>query len=79
MHPLTLIIIVLAAAVLWIALTGSLLARLAHSERLEGLREPRKSKSENGLGRGHGTRTTKRLKVRRVRPPRRVAVHSRIR
>lgn len=79
MHPLTLIIIVLAAAVLWIAVTGSLLAHLAHSERREGLREPRKSRSANGLGRGHGTKTTRRLKVRRVRPPRRVALHSRIR
>jgi hypothetical protein len=77
MHPLTLIIIVLAAAVLWIAVTGSLLAHLAHSERREGLREPRK-KAE-GLGRGHGTRTTRRLKVQRVRSAHRVAMHSRIR
>ena len=79
MHPLTLILIVLAAAVLWIAVTGSLLAHLARSERREGLREPRKSRSADGPGRGHGTRTTRRLKVRRLRPPWRVAVHGRSR
>ena len=77
MNPLTLIIIVLVAAVLWITVTGGMIAHLAHSERREALREPRMS--VGGLGRGHGTRTTRKPKVRRVRPPHRVAMHSRMR
>jgi hypothetical protein len=77
MHPLTLICIVLAAAVLWIAFTWSLLAHLARSERREGVRVPRKC--ADSPGRWHGTRTPRRLMVRRVRPSRRVVVHSRIR
>ena len=77
MHPLTLICIVLAAAVLWIAFTWTLLAHLARTERRQGVRAPRKS--ADGTGRWHGTRTTRRPTVRRVRPPRRVAVHGRIR
>jgi hypothetical protein len=77
MHPLTLICIVLAAAVLWIAFTWSLLAHLARSERREGVRAPRKS--ADSPGRWHGTRTPRRLTVRRVRPSRRGVVHSRIR
>ena len=77
MHPLTLICMVLAAAVMWIAFTWSLLAHLARSERREGVRAPRKS--ADGNGRWHGTRTTRTRMVRHVRPPRRVVVHGRIR
>ncbi len=43
MHPLTSILIVLAAAMLWVAITSSMLALLGRAERRSGLRDPRKS------------------------------------
>ena len=77
MDPLTLICIVLIAAVLWMAFTCGMLARLARSERRAGLRAPRKS--ADAFGRRHGTGTPRRLKVRRRRASRRVATHRPIR
>lgn len=73
MHPLTLISIVLAAAVLWTAFTLGMLAHLAHTERRAGLRAPRKS--ADAFRRKHGTGTPRRLKVRRRRTSRRAALH----
>ena len=77
MHPLTLICIVLTAAVLWMVFTWGMLARLARSERRAGQRAPRKS--ADAFGRRHGVGTRRGLKVRRRRTSRRVAVHRPIR
>lgn len=73
MHPLTLIGIVLAAAVLWMAFTWGMLAHLARSERRAGLRASRKSAGSSV--RRHAAGTPRGLKVRRRRTSRRVAMH----
>lgn len=77
MDSLTLIGIVLLAAVLWITFICSMLAHLARSERRAGLRAPRKG--AHVIGRRHGTGTPRRLKVRRRRTSRQVAMHPPIR
>ena len=77
MHPLTLISIVLTAAVLWMAFTWGMLAHLARSERRAGQRAPRKSADAFGRRQGAGTRRG--IKVRGRRTSRRVAMHRPIR
>lgn len=69
MHPLTLICIVLLAAALWAAFVCGMLARLARSERREGLRAPRKS--ADASVRRHRTASRRRLTVRYRRATRR--------
>ena len=73
MHPLTLIGIVLAVAVLWMAFTLGMLAHLARSESRAGLRPPRKR--AEAFGRRHGAGTPRKLKVRHRGTSRRVAIH----
>ena len=77
MDPLTLICIVLVAAVLWMTFVCGMLAHLAHSERRAGLRAPRKSLA--AIARRRKTGAPRRLKVRRRRTSRRAAMHRPIR
>jgi hypothetical protein len=69
MHPLTLVCIVLLAAVLWTAFICGMLARLARSERRAGLRDPRKSAGDSV--RRHRTASRSRLTARYRRATRR--------
>jgi len=73
MHPLISILIVLAAAMLWLAITSSMLALLGRAERRCGLRDPRKSAV--GPKRRHGSMSPRKGKVGRGRQPRWVALH----
>ena len=77
MQPLTLICIVLLAAVLWIAFVCGMLTHLARSERRAGLRLPRQRASD--IAPPQWTRNRRRVKVRRRRTSRRVPTHPPIR
>ena len=69
MQSLTLICIVLLAAVLWIAFVTGMLSHLARSERRAGLRAPRKSADTSGRRHGNGTRRRPKVRHRPMRRP----------
>lgn len=73
MNTLILIYIVFAAAILWMAITLSMLALLGRAERRAGIREPHKRAI--GPKRRHGSMNPRRPEVRRRRASQRVAPH----
>jgi hypothetical protein len=69
----TSIFIVLAAAILWVAITSGMLALLGRAERRSGIRSPRQ-RAARKPSHPHGSTSPRRRRVRRGRPPRRVAL-----